>query len=149
MKASIHRKRRCVLKAGVLGAAGALWAASLTAGATTAVFRCPAPGSYSDKHCDGGRPLAPHPVPSADQQAQAQQVATREQALASQLRAERLARESQAVATQPAGIRMTASAAPPAKSVKTKARPAAAKAVRPAKSHRKAPKPAKNSRAPG
>jgi hypothetical protein len=71
--------------------------------AAAAVYRC-ADGVYADKPCSGGQALALQPAPGAQRVLQAQQVAQREQALASALEAERKARQQAALVGGPARI---------------------------------------------
>lgn len=69
-----------------------------------AVWRCGEPGRYSDRPCPGGQALALEPAPSETRRREAQRVLQREQALASQLRKERLDAERQRRPMAPAAI---------------------------------------------
>lgn len=80
------------------------------------VWRCGNDGrSYSDMPCPGGRAVDVADVRDADQRAQAQQVAVREQQLVQHLRQERgqRLREAQALGQGAAGIKPAAAAASP------------------------------------
>lgn len=66
------------------------------------VFRC-GPGQYSATPCAGGTPIASD-ARTAEQQAQAHDVARRQQQLAEDLRQERLQREQAAIGQRAAAI---------------------------------------------
>lgn len=104
--------------------------------ASTTVYRCPQAGVYSDQPCPGGQAMPEPPQPSPRARTEAQQIAAREQALASLLRAERKAREREPVANIPAGIRVAPlqlSPSPPAQAAPGPRKPVAIKPAKPSR----------------